>query len=123
MSEYGSVIKSENRSYRRVEVIQLQLGHPLPSAPLLKGGVDWLPTHIAKGIELLSDKPGSGTEAVKGSSITYNVRFFLRRGNEVTLDAKSIALYGARLTTPLIDGARLIDHETTLGKRQSIVGA
>ncbi len=29
-------------------------------------------TNIAKGIELLSDKPGSGTEAVKGSSITVS---------------------------------------------------
>jgi hypothetical protein len=36
---------------------------------------------------------------VKGSSITYNARFFLRRGDEVTIDAKSIALYGTRLTT------------------------
>ena len=79
-------------------------------------------TNIAKGIELLSDKPGSGTEAVKGSSITYNARFFLRRGAEVTIDAKSIALYGTRLTTRSIDGVQLIDHITTLGRRQSIAG-
>ncbi len=79
-------------------------------------------TNIAKGIELLSDKPGSGTEAVKGSSITYNARFFLRRGDEVTVDAKSIALYGTHLTTRNIDGVQLIDHVTMLGKRQSIAG-
>ncbi len=79
-------------------------------------------THIAKGIELLSDKPGTGTAAVKGSAVTYNARLFLRRGDEVTFDAKSIALYETRLTTRKIDSVQLIDHATILGKRQPIAG-
>ncbi len=70
---------------------------------------------IAKGIELLRDIPGEGPEAEKGTVVTYNARFFLRKGDEVTRDAKSIALYESRLHTRTIDGVELIDHTTTLG--------
>ena len=77
---------------------------------------------IAKGIELLRDIPGEGPEAEKGAVVTYNARFFLRKGDEVTRDAQSIALYGSRLHTRTIDGVELIDHTTTLGKRQPIAG-
>ncbi len=48
--------------------------------------------------------------------------FFLRRGDEVTIDEKSIALYETRLTTRKIDGVQLIDHATILGKRRPIAG-
>ena len=64
---------------------------------------------IAKGIELLRDIPGEGPEAEKGAVVTYNARFFLRKGDEVTRDAQSIALYGSRLHTRTIDGVELID--------------
>ena len=40
----------------------------------------------------------------------------------MTRDAQSIALYESRLHTRTIDGVELIDHTTTLGKRQSIAG-
>jgi hypothetical protein len=73
---------------------------------------------IAKGIELLKDIPGEGAAAEKGTVVTYNARFFLRKGDEVTRDAQSIAA----LTIRTIDGVELIDHTTTLGKRQSIAG-
>ena len=77
---------------------------------------------IAKGIELLHEIEGEGRPADKGSRVTYNARFYLRRGDEVTPDLRSIALYGEQLETRLIDGVELIDHVTTLGKRQSIAG-
>jgi hypothetical protein len=77
-------------------------------------------TKIDKGIELISDIPGIGPKAIKGSSIIYNARFFLRQGEEVTRDAHSIAMYPDRLPIRIVEDVALIDHATTLGKRQSI---
>lgn len=77
---------------------------------------------IAKGIELLDDRPGAGPAADKGSVVTYSARFFLRKGEEVTRDAQSIAAYRDHLNTRMIDGVELIEHATTLGKRQPIAG-
>jgi len=77
---------------------------------------------IAKGIQLLQNSPGEGAVAKRGSIVTYNARFFLHRGDEVTPDAQSIALYGERLDTRTVDGVKLIDHSTILGKRQPIAG-
>ena len=77
---------------------------------------------IDKGIELLTDIQGVGVEAKKGDTVTYNARFFLRRGDEVTWDSQSIALYRSRLDIRSIDGVELIDHKTLLGKRRLIAG-
>lgn len=79
-------------------------------------------TKLTKGIKLISEIPGSGTEAVKGAEVTYNARLYLRRGDEVTFDAHSIAEYGDRLETRFIDGAELIDHMVMLGKRRVFAG-
>ncbi len=77
---------------------------------------------IAKGIELLENIPGEGLVAEKGANVTYNARFYLRNGDDVTRDAQSIALYRSRLNIRTINGVELIDHTTTLGKRQPIAG-
>lgn len=79
-------------------------------------------SRITKGIDLLQNVPGQGLVAKKGSMVTYNARIFLRKGDEVTRDAQSIALYGERLNTRVIDAVELLDHCTTLGKRQAIAG-
>jgi hypothetical protein len=73
-----------------------------------------------KGIDLVRDVPGDGPVAEKGSAVIYNARFFLRRGDEVTRDAVSIAAYRSKLNIRTVDGVELIDHVTTLGKRQPI---
>lgn len=78
--------------------------------------------HIAKGIELLNEIPGDGLIAAKDAIVIYNARMFLRKGDELTFDAQSIAAYGDRLNTRIVDGVELIDHATTLGKRQPIAG-
>ena len=75
---------------------------------------------LEKGIELVEDIPGRGAKAEKGCQIVYNARFFLRRGDEVTNDPRSIALYRDQLNIRQIGGVELIDHTTILGKRQSI---
>jgi len=47
---------------------------------------------LEKGIELVEDIPGRGAKAEKGCQIVYNARFFLRHGDEVTNDPRSIVL-------------------------------
>ena len=79
-------------------------------------------TRIDKGIELLQEETGSGPVADRGTTVTYCARMFLRRGDEVTFDRDSIALYGDRLSTRIIDGVELIEHETELGRRRAIAG-
>jgi FKBP-type peptidyl-prolyl cis-trans isomerase (trigger factor) len=75
-----------------------------------------------KGIELLDESGGTGATAEKGSRVIYNARFFLRRGDEVTFDAKTIARCGDQLATRIVEGVELIDHETEIGRRRVIAG-
>lgn len=77
---------------------------------------------VSKGIEILHESICDGTAASKGSKVRYSARFYLRRGDEVTPDYKSIAAYGERIATRFVDGVELIEHVTTLGKRQMIAG-
>ena len=77
---------------------------------------------LTKGIDLLSEVAGAGLVAEKGCVVTYNARFFLRRGEEVTRDALSIAAYRSSLNIRTIGDVELIDHTTILGKRQPIAG-
>jgi hypothetical protein len=77
---------------------------------------------ITKGVELLEEVLGEGPEAHKGAVVTYNARFFLRQGDEVTRDAEIISRVREHLQTRVIDGVELIDHVTRLGKRQPIAG-
>lgn len=77
---------------------------------------------LTKGIELLDEVIGEGPVAVIGAVVTYNARFFLRRGDEVTRDAENVASARAHLKTRCIDGIELIDHVTKLGKRRPIAG-
>ncbi len=80
-------------------------------------------THrLDKGIELLDERPGSGPAAARGATVTYSARFYLRRGDEVTTDHASIAAYGERVPTRVVEGTRLIEHTTVLGRRQPIAG-
>ena len=73
-------------------------------------------------IELSDERPGEGPVAEKGAVAVYNARMFLRRGDEVTQDHRSIDMYGSRLKIRVVEGVELIDHTTTLGKRQPIAG-
>lgn len=75
---------------------------------------------IAKGIELLREEPGTGARAGKGDTVVYNARLYLRKGEEVTTDARSIDRYGLTENVRAVEETRLIDHRTVLGKRQPI---
>ena len=77
---------------------------------------------LAKGVELLDEVVGEGLVAEKGSMVTYNARFFLRRGDEVTQDGETISRVRDHVTTRIIGGVELIDHVTELGKHRPISG-
>ena len=75
-----------------------------------------------KGIEIIEEVIGEGPEAEKGSFVTYNARFFLRYGDEVTRDAEIISRIKDHVITRIVDGTELIDNVTQLGKRRPIAG-
>ena len=77
---------------------------------------------ITKGIELLDDIEGSGEPSTKGARIKYCVRMFLRKGDEITLDAEMIRKYPEHLSIVEIEGEKLIEHTLELGKRRAIAG-
>ena len=78
--------------------------------------------HITKGIEIIEEVIGEGPEAERGFVVTYNARFFLRRGDEVTRDAEIISRIKDHVITRIVDGTELIDNVTQLGKRRPIAG-
>ena len=75
---------------------------------------------MAKGIKLLQDVPGSGPAAAKGDEVVYNARIYLRRGEEVTTDQRSIDAYDLLDRVRTVEETKLLDHHTVLGKRQPI---
>ncbi len=77
---------------------------------------------MAKGIKILEEHIPDGLTAQKGSSISYSARFFLHRGDEVTHDYRSIEMYGGAVPTIVVEGVKLIEHKTILGKRRTIAG-
>jgi hypothetical protein len=77
---------------------------------------------LTKGIELFDEILGEGPAAEKGTVVTYNARYFLRRGDEVTRDAEIISGAREHLMTRVIDETELISHVTELEKRRSIAG-
>lgn len=79
-------------------------------------------TKLSKGLELLDEMVGEGPGAGKGAAVTYNVRFFLRKGDEVTRDAEIISRAREHLRVRDVDGVELIDHVTVPGKRRPIAG-
>jgi hypothetical protein len=67
-------------------------------------------------------REGSGPAAASGHTITYNVRIFLNRGDEVAIN-EALAEQGIADDRIRRDGDQiLVDHISTLGKRQAIAG-
>ena len=76
---------------------------------------------LRHGIELLDEREGVGEPAAKGDRILYNLRMFLNKGDEVLLNERQ-AEYLPEAMIRTEDGRRFVNHETTLGRRQTIAG-
>ena len=77
---------------------------------------------LPSGLEILEDREGYGPVAKIGDTVTYNVRIFLNRGDEVPIN-EAQSKQGIPLDrTRQEENQILIDHMTTLGKRQAMAG-
>jgi FKBP-type peptidyl-prolyl cis-trans isomerase (trigger factor) len=76
---------------------------------------------LKKGIELLDEREGAGQPAAKDDRIVYNLRIFLNKGDEVLLSERQ-AEYLPEGMIRTEGGYRFVNHETTLGSRQTIAG-
>jgi len=77
---------------------------------------------LPSGLEILENKEGSGSVAESGDTIVYNVRIFLNHGDEVLIN-DAIAEHGVGDERIRRENEQiLIDHISTLGKRQVIAG-
>ncbi len=75
--------------------------------------------NIVSGIRLLAQTEGSGQPAEKGDRVTYNLRIFLNRGDEVPLNEIQLKDVPKRMIRSEGDHL-LIDRTITLGKREVI---
>ena len=74
------------------------------------------------GIKVLEEIVGEGPEAAKGDSVTYNIKIFLSRGEEVPFNREQAERLPDHLSHIIrnVDDYKFIDHNTTLGKREPI---
>ena len=74
------------------------------------------------GLKILQEVKGQGPEAVKGDNVTYNVKLFLNKGDEVPLNhlqAERLPEHMAHIIRKEGDYS-FIDHKTRLGERGPI---
>lgn len=76
---------------------------------------------MKRGIKLLEQREGSGEPAKKGDRILYNLKMFLRRGEEVPLNERQAEHLPAEMIRT-IAGKRFVEHRIRLGSRDAIAG-
>ena len=77
---------------------------------------------LPPGIEILEDNEGRGRVAQQGDEVTYNVRIFLNRGDEVLINESQVQTGLPQTSLRHEAGRVLVDHQTVLGRRQAIAG-
>lgn len=77
---------------------------------------------LPPGLEVIEDHEGSGRVAERGDHVTYNVRIFLNRGDEVPLNETQAQAGFPQHTVRHEGGHVLIDHKTVLGRREAVAG-
>lgn len=72
---------------------------------------------LKRGLKLLEEVEGEGRSAAKGDRVTYNLRIFLNRGDEVPLNELQAGMLPADRIQQQGDH-QLVDRIITLGRRQ-----
>lgn len=75
----------------------------------------------SSGVEVIEDHAGAGLPAARGDRVTYNVRIFLNRGDEVPLNEKQAEHLPPHMLRHE-DGRVLVDHTIRLGSRDTLAG-
>lgn len=76
---------------------------------------------LSSGLEVIEDHAGSADAAERGDRVTYNVRIFLNRGDEVPLNetqAEHLPQHMLRYDV----GRIFVDHTIVLGSREAMAG-
>lgn len=76
---------------------------------------------IKSGIKLLAEVEGQGEPAEKGDSIVFNWRLYRNHGEEISVNEQQAENLPREMIRHM-DGRPLVDHKTTLGKRQTMAG-
>jgi FKBP-type peptidyl-prolyl cis-trans isomerase 2 len=76
---------------------------------------------IKSGIKLLAEAEGLGEPAKKGDEVIFNWRLFRNQGDEIPLNEQQAEVVPSEMIRH-VDGVKLIDHRTTLGRRQTTAG-
>ncbi len=76
---------------------------------------------IKSGIKLLAETEGQGEPAQKGDQVIYNWRLYRNQGEEIALNEQQLQYVPPEMIRN-VDGQRMIDHRTTLGRRQTMAG-
>lgn len=73
------------------------------------------------GIKLIAELEGQGEPAKKGDIVIYNWRLFRNHGEEIPLNEEQAEHVPAEMIRT-VDGRKLIDSKTILGRRQTMAG-
>jgi FKBP-type peptidyl-prolyl cis-trans isomerase len=76
---------------------------------------------IGRGIALLEEVEGDGPSAARGDRVTFNMKLWLKRGDEVPLNSIQVA-HLPEFMIRIVDGEKLVDHAATLGRREVFAG-
>lgn len=76
---------------------------------------------IKSGIKLLAENEGRGGPAKEGDTVIFNWRLYRNHGDEILLNEQQAELLPSEMIRQ-VDDRRLIDHKTTLGRRQTMAG-
>jgi len=76
---------------------------------------------IRPGIKLLAEAEGQGEPAKKGDTVIFNWRLYRNQGDEIPLNEQQAAILPPEMIRH-VDGRPLVDHKTTLGRRQTMAG-
>jgi hypothetical protein len=76
--------------------------------------------NIKPGIKLLEEREGEGNSAEKGDHLTYNMRIYLNKGDEVPINTHTNLDLLPRELVSSDEQGPLINHTCLLGRRQTI---
>ena len=76
--------------------------------------------NIRPGIKLLEEHEGSGRAAEKGCHVTYNLRVYLRKGDEVPINHRDPVVPWPKEMLTSDDKGELINFVCEIGKRRAL---